>query len=153
MREYGRELSIIHRYSRIYMSRTMEAYGISGRLIPYIMLLSSSPGITQDAVARKFQIDKGSVARTIALLVEKGLATKKENPDNKRENLIYPTGKMIEISKRVKDSDKEFDAVLYRGFTEDEKKQVAGLLSRMSENLIEAIGKEGCLHDRDTEIS
>ena len=152
MKEYEREFSIIHRYSRIYMSRAMGELDVSGRLLPYIMLISENPGTSQGTIANEFHIDKGSVARTIALLIDKGLVDKKENPENKRENLVYPTKKMLDISDKVKEANSELNAVLNRGFSEEEIEELSRLLSRMAGNLIEALGKEGCCGDKVTEL-
>ena len=147
--EYGRDFSIIHRYSRMYMSRAMEDYGIPGRLIPYVMVICEEPGMTQEAIARKFHIDKGSVARTVAKLVDKGLVIRKLNPENKRENLIYPTEDMLVLSETVRRTSRELDEVLNSGLSAGEQELVKDALRKMTDNLLDAMGKEECLHDKD----
>ena len=149
MTGYRREFSIIHRYSRMYMSRAMENYGISGRLIPYVMFICNNPATTQEAIARTFHIDKGAVARTIALLMEKGLVVRKENPDNKRENLLFPAEEMLKISERVRDAEDELEEVLNHGLSTAEQEQMEVLLEKMASNLIQAVGKEVYLSDKD----
>ena len=37
MNDFGKEFSIIHRYSRVYMSKMLMEYNIPGRAVPYFM--------------------------------------------------------------------------------------------------------------------
>lgn len=144
MTDYGREFSIIHRYSRMYMSRITEKYGLPGRIMPYIRVISTCPGLSQDALAREFMIDKGSVARTIAMLVDKGLVERKANERNKRENLIYPTEDMKRIYREGCQCCEELNMIVGRGLSEEETAVFLEVLTKIADNLINALGKEKC---------
>ena len=56
MNDFGKEFSIIHRYSRVYMSKMLMEYNIPGRAVPYFMEICAHPGISQEQIAKNLKI-------------------------------------------------------------------------------------------------
>lgn len=58
-----------------------------------MIFLSHKQGITQDDIARKFQIDKGAVARSVKKLEDREFIRRIPDPENRRKYLIFLTEK------------------------------------------------------------
>ena len=52
MNDFGKEFSIIHRYSRVYMSKLLMEYNIPGRAVPYFMEICAHPGISRSRLQK-----------------------------------------------------------------------------------------------------
>lgn len=139
MNDFGREFSIIHRYSRVYISKLLMEYNIPGRVVPYFMEICTSPGISQEQIAKNLKIDKGAVARTVKAMVDAGLVERRQNPDDKRGYQLYPTEKMKKINERNEEAREKLDKVLTEGMSAGEIQICRMLLQKMSENLIKAV--------------
>ena len=135
MNDFGKEFSIIHRYSRVYMSKLLMEYNIPGRAVPYFMEICAHPGISQEQIAKNLKIDKGAVAR----IVKAGIVERRHNPDDKREYQLYPTEKMKELNKKNEEAREKLEKVLTEGMSEEEIQMCSMLLKKMAENLVNAV--------------
>ena len=139
MNDFGKEFSIIHRYSRVYMSKMLMEYNIPGRAVPYFMEICAYPGISQEQIAKNLRIDKGAVARTVKTMVDAGVVERRQNPDDKRGYQLYPTEKMKKINMKNEEAREKLDKVLTEGMSEGEIQICRMLLQKMAENLINAV--------------
>lgn len=94
MNDFGKEFSIIHRYSRVYMSKLLMEYNIPGRAVPYFMEICAHPGISQEQIAKNLKIDKGAVARIVKAMLDAG--------DSRAQALILTTREDISFTLRKK---------------------------------------------------
>lgn len=88
-----RQITKIAREVNKFTVRTMKADGIGTAEFDFIHLVRHHPGITQAEVRNELRIDKGAAARRTANLEEKGYLVRKENPNDKRSQLLYATEK------------------------------------------------------------
>ena len=139
MNDFGKEFSIIHRYSMVYMSKLLMEYNIPGRVVPYFMEICAHPGISQEQIAKNLKIDKGAVARTVKSMVDAGIVERQENPEDKRGYQLYPTEKMKKINKKNEEARKKFDKVLTAGMSDEEIQICRMLLQKMAENVVNAV--------------
>lgn len=139
MNDFGKEFSIIHRYSRVYMSKLLMEYNIPGRAVPYFMEICAHPGISQEQIAKNLKIDKGAVARIVKAMLDAGILERRHNPDDKREYQLYPTEKMKELNKKNEEAREKLEKVLTEGMSEEEIQMCSMLLKKMAENLVNAV--------------
>ena len=123
MNDFGKEFSIIHRYSRVYMSKLLMEYNIPGRAVPYFMEICAHPGISQEQIAKNLKIDKGAVARIVKAMLDSGIVERRHNPDDKKNE----------------EAREKLEKVLTEGMSEEEIQMCSMLLKKMAENLVNAV--------------
>lgn len=135
--------SIIVRLSRIFAERKMARFGIGFPEQTILMFLANGVQIHQDAIARHFMIDKGTIAKTIDKLEAKQLVTRQENPANRREKLIAlrPAGQsMLGEMQKVLD---EWDRELFQGVNNEDIRKYTEICQIMAANAARLIEKNG----------
>lgn len=61
----------------------------------------SNKKINQELLSYDLQIDKASISRSVQSLEEKGLLKKEQDPNDKRQNLLFLTDEGIEFADRI----------------------------------------------------
>jgi DNA-binding MarR family transcriptional regulator len=133
-RNFGRYLSIILRYGKIYLDRELESLDVRSGQIPIMRLLGIKDGINQESIRKYLHLDKGTVAKVIKPLINKGYIMRKTDPKDKRAYQIFLTRKGRGIMPDVKDALTRWTDALTADFTQEEEETAHALLSRMSEN-------------------
>ena len=136
-------LSIIVRYSRIFSERQLKDYdlGFSEQLI--IMYLAKYKDVNQESIVKYFMLDKGAVAKTCSKLDKKGLIVRKQNPKNKRENIMSLSEKGEGLISVMTDILNDWNSILFNGIGEEEIKTVENLAKIMACNAVKIINNEG----------
>jgi len=133
------KMSIIVRYSRIFSERKLKEYDLSFSEQIIIMYLSMHDNVSQDNISRHFMIDKGMIAKTLNKLEKKGFITRKQNPENKRENIISLSDNGIGIIDRMGGILKEWNEIVYEGISKEDIEYVKKITGIMAENAIKNI--------------
>jgi len=133
------KMSIIVRYSRIFSERKLKEYDLSFSEQIIIMYLSMHDNVSQDNISRHFMIDKGMIAKTLNKLEKKGFITRKQNPENKRENIISLSDNGIGIVDRMGGILKEWNEIVYEGISKDDIEYVKKITKIMAENATKII--------------
>ena len=128
-------MSILVRYCRIFTERKLKEFNLSFGEQIIIMFLSTNEKVNQDTIAKTFMIDKGMVAKSLDKLERKGFVKRKQNPDNKRENIISLEQKGIDILSKMRAVLDEWNEILYEGFSDEEIVYTKRLTERMVENV------------------
>ena len=135
--------SIIVRLSRIFAERKMARFGVGFPEQTVLMFLANGAQIHQDAIARHFMIDKGTIAKTIDKLEAKHLVTRQENPANKREKLVALTpasqGMLDEMQQVLDDWERE----LFQGVNDEDVEKYKEICQIMAANAARTIEKSG----------
>ncbi|MBP8639351.1 MAG: MarR family transcriptional regulator [Oscillospiraceae bacterium] len=113
-------LSIIVRGSQVYSTRKLTGFGINSAEEYILMYLMGHKDANQDAIARFFMLDKGSVARSLQKLEGKGFITRKVNDENQREKVIALTDKAISLQAVLSELLVDWRNAMYEGLTEEE---------------------------------
>lgn len=133
------DLSIIVRGGHVYASRLLKEFDISGGEQPILMYLAKNNNVNQDAISKYFMVDKGSIAKTLAKLEEKGFIQRETNPLNQREKFISLTQKGQESIVHLSESLDTWNELLFKGISSDEKKLLEELAGRIAANTAAAI--------------
>ena len=107
----GNLISVITRGYSIYVNHHLERLGINSTQLHLLFEISNNKEINQEKIASRININKGSVARSIKKLEEKGLITREIDEKNRRQNKISLTDEgnnvLDESTSIIKGWDKE----------------------------------------------
>jgi DNA-binding MarR family transcriptional regulator len=130
----GYRISLLSRLFGPAVNAYYEAFGITFGQIPFILEILEDPGLTQEQLSELVVVDKAAAARTLAALEVQGLLLRKENPDNRRQKLVYPTEKLNQIQVQIKNSVTEINDQFLEGFDASEKEKVLQVLDQLISN-------------------
>ena len=92
------------------------------------------PGRSQEELARELCLDKSTVARVIAYLEKHGYITRISNEADKRQYLVYPTEKMLDVFPKVRAANMEWNKHIQAGISQEDLEVFFKVLSRMEES-------------------
>lgn len=131
MRGIMKSLNSISRCQAAYRSEKLKADGICACHHAFILIISKTPGCSQEELTREMCLNKSTVARTLSHLENCGYITRTPNPDDKRQVLVYPTDKLLEILPKVRMIAGEWNECIAKGISEDELEIFHSVLNRM----------------------
>nr|WP_295161614.1 MarR family transcriptional regulator [uncultured Methanobrevibacter sp.] len=118
----GKLISMIARGHTIYINRHLENLNISATQLHLLFEISHQCEINQEKIASRCNINKGSVARSIKKLEDKGLIKREIDENNRRQNKISLTqdgeetlNEAVKILKQWED-----EVILDKGYIEKE---------------------------------
>ncbi|WP_456276871.1 MarR family winged helix-turn-helix transcriptional regulator [Bacillus sp. AK128] len=138
----GKWISILYRYGHVYVSRELEPYGIGKGQFMFLLVLYHENGLSQDEMARRLTIDKGTTARAIGKLEEEGYVFRQTSELDRRLNRVCLTEKAQKFKDEFFNVLDGWTEVLSQGLTKEEVSTAFNLLERMSQNAATHIKKE-----------
>lgn len=129
---FMRDINIISRCGKQYREARFAGSGLNSGQSPYILNVCREPGITQEALAKRICVNKSNVARQLAMLEEAGFVERRQSETDRRAIEVYPTDRALEIRPFVRRVLQDWRDYLTVGFTDAEKEQLEGLLSRLA---------------------
>jgi len=139
-------VSIIHRTRMMYLNNELKSLNVTASQLVYLIGLYKREGQTQDDLATHFFIDKGTVARGVKKLEDKGFICRRIDPENRRRNLLYLTPEGKALMPNILDIIKNWEDALIEGLTGTEKDRISELLKKLT---IQALTK---LHDTEENL-
>lgn len=130
-------LSIVLRNHIIFINRETKHLNLTGGQLPCLIFLSHKQGITQDDIARKFQIDKGAVARSVKKLEDKEFIRRIPDPENRRKYLIFLTEKGKQTIPELNTIEKKWKKIVCQGLTDKEYSQLMKFMNLLARNSVE----------------
>ncbi len=132
-------LSIIVRGSQVYCSRKLSDYGINAAEEYILMYLMGHKDANQEAVAKFFVLDKGTVARSLQKLESKGFIVRKINDDNQREKVITLTDKALNLKQVLSELLVDWRSAMFDGMSDEEVAAFEKAVGRVAENITKII--------------
>ena len=108
-----RKITKIAREAEKLVLRTLREKDVGTAEIDLIHALRHNPGCTQAALAELLHADKAAIARRTRNLETKGYLVRKDAPNDRRSQLLYPTDK----AEGLKASKAEIEAAFYEYLT------------------------------------
>lgn len=131
----GKSISIIYRQGQCFINKMLEPYGISSGQFIFLSILYHKDGINQEEIAFRLDIDKGTTARAIKKLEEKGYVYRKKDTEDHRAQLVFLTQKAYDIKDDIYKILRSWTNILVSGFSEEDKNKAVTLLETMTENI------------------
>lgn len=126
-----RKITKIAREAEKLVLLTMREEGVGTAEIDLIHALRHNPGCTQAALAELLHADKAAIARRTKNLETKGYLIRRDAPNDRRSQLLYPTEK----AENLKSSKAEIEAAFYEYLTnvltEEEAAAFASSLNKL----------------------
>lgn len=123
-----RKITKIAREVSKFTVQTMRTDGIGTAEFDFIHLVRHQPGITQAGVREELKIDKGAAARRAASLEAKGYLTRRENPADKRSQLLFATEKAEKLKNSKTEIESEFYDWLLEELSEEDRREFCRIL-------------------------
>ena len=124
-----RKMNIISRCEALF--RTEQSGGeLAGIYHSYVLAICRRPGMPQEALARHLCLNKSNVTRHLARLESEGYI-RRENGTDKREQLVYPTEKMLAIHPEVMRITKDWNTRLAEEVSKEELAVFLAVLDKM----------------------
>ena len=111
--------------------QTMKEEGIGTAEFDFIHLVRHHPGITQAQLREELKIDKGAAARRAASLEAKGYLIRRDNPEDKRSQLLYATKKAEGLKNSKVSIESTFYEWLMEELDESETEHFCEMLDRL----------------------
>ena len=96
-----------------------------------IAILAEGGEMTPQALGQAARIDKISVSRAAAALIERGLIVARNNPEDGRSHLLALTEDGLSLYAEIAPVALAMEAVLLNGFSDAERSLLDGLLRRI----------------------
>jgi len=147
---FGALLSMMHRNHHIYLNTALKPYGLTSGQFPALMFLYHHPGCMQEAITRRFTIDKGTVARAIQRLEEEGYVTKEADPENRRAVQLNLTEKALSVCEEILAIESAWEERLFSDYDKRTRMVISEQILSLTEqsHRIVADARE---HDAETE--
>ena len=130
----GRVLTHLARKCQIASANALQPYNLTAAEEPFFMHILQNEGYTQEELTAHVGVDKAATARAVRSLEEKGYVTRIQDPQDKRQNRVYPTDKAREVGPLVRKELYKINLALTADLTQEEDDQVYHLLVRIEEN-------------------
>lgn len=126
-----RTLNNISRCQAMYRKKTVAAENLCPNHYPFVLAVCRRPGRAQEELAQALCLDKSTVARALAHLEKSGYITRAPNEKDRRQYLVYPTEKMLEVCPRVQSANRAWTERLTEDVSPEELEVFHRVLSRM----------------------
>ena len=133
MPKFMKNINIIGRCAGAYRSDRLRDTGLGPCHHSYILTVCREPGISQERLAQSICINKSNVTRHLSALEEMGYVERRPSDEDRRETLVFPTQKALDVLPTVRAVIKEWNEYLTEGMDEEELEIFAETLSRIAE--------------------
>ena len=121
----------IARCAALFRQEELTPLGLKSCHSSYLAVICTSPGITQDQLARRIFINKSNVARQLAILEEDGYVERRQAPDDKRAIQVFPTQKAHDAMPEIIRIFRVWESFVAQDLSEEERKSLAAMLEKM----------------------
>ncbi len=139
---FGRWISILYRYTNIYMEKQFKEYGLGAGQVKLLHLIYAHRGITQVEMTHILSLDKGTVTRSIKKLEHTGYIRRQRLKSDNRVYRLVVTDKGLKIKDYIDETLKGWTVILSNGFDGREKEEALNYLRRMAWNAQGYLGEE-----------
>lgn len=121
-------------FERMLLQNGIEISGGQGRIL---FVLWKKEHLTITEISEQTSLAKNTVSVVIDGMVQKGIVTREINPENRRQTIISLTEYAGSLREKYEDVSQQMNTLFYRGFTDTEREEFEGYLSRIVNTLKE----------------
>ncbi|HEX3001745.1 MAG TPA: MarR family transcriptional regulator [Methanoregula sp.] len=145
----GAVISITGRARSIFFNDRLRIHGLTAGQFPVLMLLCREQNITQDALVRHYHLDKGTIARAVRKLEERGYVRRITDPHNRRAVRLFLTKTGEAVIPALLEINREWEEFVLRDLDMHEKKVLRTLMGRVAGRSFVYMEKSGSGHYGD----
>lgn len=135
---FGFLMHDITRLMNRYYDRRVRVFGITRTQWTLLTYLSRYEGVSQTKLAEYMDLAPMTLTRQIDKLERDGLLDRRQDPQDRRTNLIYLTEKSQPLMDHMHEIAVEAKEAALKHFDEDERERLREYLVRMRENMASA---------------
>lgn len=135
MENITRDLLRVSRKAQTCVGAIIKKYDLTIAEQPFFMAIKANDGLTQEDITTLVGVDKAMTTRVIKSLEGKGLVRKEQDLVDKRQNHIFRTDALVEMTDKVLPELLSFNEVLAKGISNEEFELFKDILNRMEENI------------------
>lgn len=106
----------------------LEQLGIGMSQLRILTLLKKQPALQQNQIAEHLGQTEASVSRQMRIMHEKGLLTRRVDPNNRRAHLTEPTIKGLNLAEAANAALLKYTSPLFAGLNDKQQKQLVEML-------------------------
>lgn len=131
------KMGIVSRLAWEYAREKMNTDGLSSVQNKVCIAIYNNPGLSQDDVARALGMDKSSIAKLIAKLMEGKYVTRQTNPQDRREYKLYLDERGEKVTQDLVNCLEEFQQNYISSIRPDLLEELNDVLNKILENAAE----------------
>jgi DNA-binding MarR family transcriptional regulator len=121
----------------------LEQIGLYRGQPPVLQTLGDQEGLSHSELARRLHVKPSTITQMIKRMEQAGFVQRQRDAEDERVSRVYLTEQGRAIRGDLEQVLRTIEAGTFAGFSEAEREQVAGLLSRMRHNLLQMSEEEG----------
>lgn len=129
-----KNISGMTRMTQAYFNERMAPFGLGAGQQFFMFRISRYPGLSMAELARMGFYDNCTATRAVKRLADAGYVRLEPDKKDGRVKRLYATDKAEELMSEIRKMRGEWLEIITEGFTEEEKCQLGGLLSRIADN-------------------
>ena len=130
-------MGIVSRLAWEYAREKMDTDDLSSVQNKVCIAIYNNPGLSQDDVARALGMDKSSIAKLIAKLMEGKYVTRQTNPQDRREYKLYLDERGEKVTQDLVNHLEEFQQNYISSIRPDLLEELNDVLNKILENAAE----------------
>lgn len=142
---YGRCFSIIYRHGKTINDRMIRKFQLSGPQGGYLRWICENPGISQEDLAKFYQVDKGAIAKSVRRMEDLDYIRREQNPEDRRAYCLFPTKKAQELVVFCREDIRRMERAFEESLTPEEVETFKRLLIRITDNMKKYMEEEKSL--------
>ena len=147
MSKTTRNINLLSRCQNLYRTDRLRDSGLSAPYYNYVLPICHTPGLSQEQLARRLCINKYNVTRHLAQLEENGYVERRPSESDKRQTLVYPTQKMLDLLPEVRRGIQEWDDYLFDGLSPEELEQFDATLFKITQRAREYVNSKDVIEE------
>jgi DNA-binding MarR family transcriptional regulator len=118
--------------SRARFGEAMAEIGLHPREFGVLTIIADQPGITQQGIVDATQVDSSTMVATLDAFEERGIATRRVHPEDRRKRTVHLTPHGQELLARAQELAEVVGDETFAPLTEAEREQLRGLLRKLA---------------------
>lgn len=130
----GKYISLLNRHGMCFMNSYMGDWGLSSGEHVYLFYLYNNDGSSQDEISKNLEIDKGTTARAIKKLEDKGFVYRRDDEKDKRLKRVFLKQRAFDIRKDMQMLSEKWKDTLVYDFDDKEIEVMEILIKKLVNN-------------------
>jgi DNA-binding MarR family transcriptional regulator len=146
---FGAVVSITSRGRFVFLNDRLRQLGLSAGQFPVLMLLYKEQNVMQETLVRHYDLDKGTIARSVRKLEDAGYIRRIIDPGNRRAVRVFLTKKGERAAPLLQVIDREWEEQICDGLPDKDKQTLKTLMRTVAENSYRSMQSVRDSHDAD----
>jgi MarR family transcriptional regulator, temperature-dependent positive regulator of motility len=140
---FGAVVSLVNRSRYVFLNNRLRPLGLSAGQLPVLMLLAREQNIMQEDLVRHYHLDKGTIARAVKKLEDRGYVRRITDPGNRRAVRLFLTEKGEDAVPHLHVINREWENLVSAGLSDGERTTLHHLMKRVARDSLAILQKTG----------